>query len=344
MVHSRVEVKATQMSPVSSLYGWGLGFKGTMMSCFNSARSPVKPRRVACALRKDTLEQSKIPLLHWRSRRNERRHLHQLLCDREHHRRDRRNGQDAGRAESSDEVLTALGSAFKAGANYPILTWMTESGAPEQPKECKHTNTETSYTSKHDGTHTVTVTCNVCHAVVSTTSESCSPADGKCTKCSYCPHAHTETTCTPNDDGTTHTVTVTCTDCNEKVSETDDVACTKGEDGHCVCGRDLSAWPETDTDGYLKIATEANLKWFRDQVNDGKTNLKARLINDIALTESWTPIGTSESHFVGSFDGNGKTISGLSIVHNTPTARVMSGSACSATSAARPTAPLRSTT
>ena len=220
----------------------------------------------------------------------------------------------------SDEVLTALGSAFKAGANYPILTWMTESGAPEQPKECKHTNTETSYTSKHDGTHTVTVTCNVCHAVVSTTSESCSPADGKCTKCSYCPHAHTETTCTPNDDGTTHTVTVTCTDCNEKVSKTDDVACTKGEDGHCVCGRDLSAWPETDTDGYLKIATEANLKWFRDQVNDGKINLKARLINDIALTESWTPIGDSGSHkFSGSFDGNGKTISDLHFdVQNMP--------------------------
>lgn len=48
---------------------------------------------------------------------------------------------------------------------------MTESGAPEQPGECKHTNTETSYTSKHDGNHTVTVTCNDCHAVVSTTSE-----------------------------------------------------------------------------------------------------------------------------------------------------------------------------
>ena len=220
---------------------------------------------------------------------------------------------------NGSDVLTALGSAFKAGANYPILTWMTESGAPEQPEECKHTNTKTSYTSKHDGTHTVTVTCNDCHAVVSTTSEPCSPADGKCTKCGYCPHAHEKTTYAQNEDGATHTVTVTCTDCNEKVSETDDVACTKGEDGHCVCGRDLSAWPETDTDGYLKIATEADLKWFRDQVNDGKINLKARLINDIALTESWTPIGTSESHFVGSFDGNGKTISGLHFdVQNTP--------------------------
>ena len=220
---------------------------------------------------------------------------------------------------NGETVLAALGSAFKAGANYPILTWMTESGAPEQPKECKHTNTKTSYTSKHDGTHTVTVTCNDCHAVVSTTLEPCSPADGKCTKCGYCPHAHEKTTYAQNEDGTTHTVTVTCTDCNENVSETDDVACTKGEDGHCVCGRDLSAWPETDTDGYLKIATEANLKWFRDQVNDGKINLKARLINDIALTESWTPIGTSEFHFMGSFDGNGKTISDLRFdVQNTP--------------------------
>ena len=164
---------------------------------------------------------------------------------------------------NGETVLAALGSAFKAGTNYPILTWMTESGAPEQPGECTHTNTETSYTSKHDGTHTVTVTCNDCHAVVSTTSEPCSTADGKCTKCGYCPHTHKKTTYAQNEDGTTHTVTVTCTDCNEKVSETDNVACTKREDGHCVCGRDLSAWPETDTDGYLKIATEANLKWFR---------------------------------------------------------------------------------
>ena len=50
-----------------------------------------------------------------------------------------------------------------------------------------------------------------------------------------------------------------------------------------------------------------------------RSTSSARLINDIALTESWTPIGDSGSHkFSGSFDGNGYTISGLSIVHNDP--------------------------
>ena len=43
---------------------------------------------------------------------------------------------------------------------------------------------------------------------------------------------------------------------------------------------------------------------------EGKTIL---LTNDITLDEAWTPIGTKEAPFSGTFDGNGHTISGLEI-------------------------------
>lgn len=38
-----------------------------------------------------------------------------------------------------------------------------------------------------------------------------------------------------------------------------------------------------------------------------------KLIRDIALTEEWTPAGTADAPFKGTFDGNGKIISGLTI-------------------------------
>ena len=63
------------------------------------------------------------------------------------------------------------------------------------------------------------------------------------------------------------------------------------------------------------IYTAAGLKAFRDKVN-GQNGLTkqpgahARLMNDIDLGgEAWTPI----ANYTGTFDGNGKTISGLSV-------------------------------
>ena len=72
-------------------------------------------------------------------------------------------------------------------------------------------------------------------------------------------------------------------------------------------------------DGFYQITKETELKWFRNEINKGNHTIKAKLMDNITLTDAWTPIGTSESHFVGSFDGNGKTISGLHFdVQNTP--------------------------
>jgi len=41
------------------------------------------------------------------------------------------------------------------------------------------------------------------------------------------------------------------------------------------------------------------------------------LVNNISLTGTWTPIGTSTAPFTGTFDGNGHTITGLSISTST---------------------------
>ena len=91
------------------------------------------------------------------------------------------------------------------------------------------------------------------------------------------------------------------------------------------------AWAQTQTlpagngsaDNPYKISTAAELAWFRDQVNSGNNSISATLTEDIDLAEfchaadgttytdelSWIPI----NWYLGTFDGNGKTIRNLYI-------------------------------
>lgn len=71
--------------------------------------------------------------------------------------------------------------------------------------------------------------------------------------------------------------------------------------------------PTKDGEGYYQIYDESNLRWFADKVNKGKSRINARLMNDITVDKNtqWTPIGTNDNRFKGTFDGNGKTITGL---------------------------------
>ncbi len=81
-----------------------------------------------------------------------------------------------------------------------------------------------------------------------------------------------------------------------------------------------------DYDGYYVISTAAELYGFAELVNGGTTTANAVLTANIEVNEnvlnangslngtptySWTPIGTSNYNYVGTFDGNGHTISGL---------------------------------
>ena len=71
--------------------------------------------------------------------------------------------------------------------------------------------------------------------------------------------------------------------------------------------------PTKDGKGYYQIYDESNLRWFAQAVNGGKRSINARLMNDITVDKNtqWTPIGTEAHRFKGIFDGNGKTITGL---------------------------------
>ncbi|WP_302770481.1 S-layer homology domain-containing protein [Anaerotignum lactatifermentans] len=104
---------------------------------------------------------------------------------------------------------------------------------------------------------------------------------------------------------------------------------------NAILGRPvLQSSPEvegTEEEPYL-IYNAEELKGFRDMVNSGNTDIHAKLMDDITINENvldengnlngngsgleqWTPIGSygirGEEAYIGTFDGNGHTISGL---------------------------------
>ena len=78
------------------------------------------------------------------------------------------------------------------------------------------------------------------------------------------------------------------------------------------------------------ITKAAELAWFRDAVNDGNYEICAKIADNVEVIDlkdfchaadasqnlkelSWEPIGNSDWSYVGTFDGNGKTITNLYI-------------------------------
>ncbi len=85
-----------------------------------------------------------------------------------------------------------------------------------------------------------------------------------------------------------------------------------------VTAEDAGVWPDSvcsepaNVGGVYVLTTQAELFWFASEVNGGNTAIKARLGSDLVLTAAnWYPIGSSQAPFYGTFDGNGKTISGF---------------------------------
>ena len=82
-----------------------------------------------------------------------------------------------------------------------------------------------------------------------------------------------------------------------------------------VCSRCGESKPLEAVNGYYEIFNQDQLREFANQVkttSDSGTKLNARLMNDITMDGTeWTPIGTDEHPFTGTFHGNSKTITGL---------------------------------
>ena len=79
-------------------------------------------------------------------------------------------------------------------------------------------------------------------------------------------------------------------------------------DGFCtVCGGVDVAYGTLTEDGFYELSTEKQLSWFATRVNNGETELNARLTADI---DNYTGpmIGNTEIIYAGTFDGNGHKI------------------------------------
>ncbi len=64
---------------------------------------------------------------------------------------------------------------------------------------------------------------------------------------------------------------------------------------------------------YVPIWDEDDLIAYRDDVNSGVEVKSAILMDDITLTASWSPIGSDIYPYIATFNGNGYSISGLTI-------------------------------
>ena len=69
-----------------------------------------------------------------------------------------------------------------------------------------------------------------------------------------------------------------------------------------------------DGQGNYTVTSAEGLKNIAKLVNDGNTGIDITLTGNITLTGDWTPIGKDDNKaYTGTFDGNGKTITGLTV-------------------------------
>ena len=100
------------------------------------------------------------------------------------------------------------------------------------------------------------------------------------------------------------------------------------------------AWAQTkpssgngEVDSPYIITTAEELKWFRDEVNRGRNNICAKISDEVDVIDmstvchvedksqnleekSWEPIGNTTNRYMGTFNGNNKTITNLYINAN----------------------------
>lgn len=70
--------------------------------------------------------------------------------------------------------------------------------------------------------------------------------------------------------------------------------------------------PKKSADGTYQISSAAELAWFADVVNGGRTALNAALTDNINLNgKTWPGIGTASNQYTGTFDGKYFMVSGL---------------------------------
>ena len=180
-------------------------------------------------------------------------------------------------------------------------------------KQCVHEHGESCYPVAEDS-----ATENTAEGEPHTCTHECSKESGCITEKLDCRHEHNaDCGYSPATEGTPCTYECEICSGQEQINALPNVEDSPRENAEEIAALlavavDPANKP-TEGDGTeqspYQITNAEELKWFRDTVNSGTTDIHARLLHDIDLNNvSWVPIGTKEHPYTGTFDGNAYTI------------------------------------
>ena len=206
--------------------------------------------------------------------------------------------EDCGYTEGEKE--TPCGHAHTEDCYVPI-------------KQCVHEHGESCYPVAEDGASE-----NVAEGEPHTCTHECSEESGCITEKLDCPHEHNaDCGYSPATEGTPCTYECEACSGQEQINALPNVEDSPRENAEEIAAlQAVAADPankptegEGTKESPYQITNAEELKWFRDTVNSGTTDIHARLLHDIDLKNvSWEPIGTQKKPYNGTFDGNAYTI------------------------------------
>ena len=215
--------------------------------------------------------------------------------------------EDCGYTEGEKE--TPCGHAHTEDCYVPI-------------KQCVHEHGESCYPVAEDGASE-----NVAEGEPHTCTHECSEESGCITEKLDCPHEHNaDCGYSPATEGTPCTYECEACSGQEQINALPNVEDSPRENAEEIAAlQAVAADPAnkpTEGEGTeqspYQITNAEELKWFRDTVNSGTTDIHARLLHDIDLKNvSWEPIGTQKKPYTGTFDGNAYIISNFRLGDHT---------------------------
>lgn len=181
-------------------------------------------------------------------------------------------------------------------------------------KQCVHEHGESCYPVAEDSASE-----NVAEREPHTCTHECSEESGCITEKLDCRHEHNaDCGYSPATKGTPCTYECEACSVQEQINALPNVEDSHKENAEeievlqAVAAETTNKKPkgEGTKESPYRITDAEELAWFRDTVNNGTTDIHAKLLHDIDLNNViWVPIGTQKKPYNGTFDGNAYTIS-----------------------------------
>ena len=180
-------------------------------------------------------------------------------------------------------------------------------------KQCVHEHGESCYPVAEDSASE-----NVAEREPHTCTHECSEESGCITEKLDCRHEHNaDCGYSPATEGTPCTYECEACSVQEQINALPNVEDSHKENAEeiavlqAVAAETTNKKPkgEGTKESPYRITDAEELAWFRDTVNNGTTDIHAKLLRDIDLNNViWEPIGTQKKPYNGTFDGNAYTI------------------------------------